>query len=79
MVLFPYFKREKNNLSDPHGVLAQSVPSTSIATANSEVRSVIESQNNKKRGRYAMYTPEQTSMIGKRATEHHVYKGCGLD
>ena len=72
MALFQYFKREKNNLPDPHGPLAQSVPSI----ANSEVRSVIESQNNKKRGQYAKYTPEQKSMIGKRATVHVVYAIC---
>ena len=52
--------------------LAQSVPSI----ANSEVRSVIESQNNKKRGQYAKYTPEQKSMIGKRAAVHVVYAIC---
>ena len=74
--LFRYFKREKNNLPYPHGPLAQSVPSTSIAAANSEVRSVIESQNNKKRGQYAKYTPEQKSMIGKRAAVHVVYAIC---
>ena len=70
MALFRYFKREKNNLPNPH--LAQSVPSTSIAAANSEVCSVIESQNNKKRGQYAKYTPEQKTMIRKRAAEHGV-------
>ena len=37
MALFRYFKREKGNLPDPHGPLARSVPSTSIAAANSEV------------------------------------------
>ena len=31
---FEYFKREKNNLPDPHGPLTQSVPSTSIVAAN---------------------------------------------
>ena len=31
MALFRYFKREKGNLPDPHGPLARSVPSTSIA------------------------------------------------
>ena len=72
MALFRYFKREKNNLPDPYGPLAQSVPSTSIAAANSEVLSVIESKNNKKRGQYAKYTPEQKSMIRKRAAEHGV-------
>ena len=36
--VWPYFNTsigKKNNLSDPHGPLAQSVPSTSIAAANS--------------------------------------------
>ena len=70
MALFRYFK---NNLPDPHGPSAQSVPSTSIAAANSEVRSVIESENNKKRGQYAKYTPEQKAMIGKRAVEHGAF------
>ena len=65
-------KREKNNLLDPHGPLAQSVPSTSIAAANLEVYSVVESQKNKKRGQYAKYTPEQKSMIGKSSAEHVV-------
>ena len=32
MALFRYFKREKGNLPDPHGPLARSVPSTSIAS-----------------------------------------------
>ena len=74
MALFQYFKREKNNLPNPHGPLSQSVPSTSIAAANSEVRSVIV-RNNKKRGQYPKYTPEQKSMIGKRAPEH-LYTMC---
>ena len=72
---FEYFKREKNNLPDLRGPLAQSVRSTLIAAANSEVHSVIESQNNKKRGQYPKYTPEQKSMIGKRAPEH-LYTMC---
>ena len=72
MALFRYFKKEKDNLPDSHGSLAQSVPSTSIAAANSEVRSVIVSHNSKKRGHYEKYTPEQKAMIGKRAAEHGV-------
>ena len=42
MALFRYFKREKGNLPDPHGPLARSVPSTSIAAANSEVSTAID-------------------------------------
>ena len=59
-------------MPDPHGPLAQSVPSTVIAAANSEVRSTIEAKNSKKRGQYGKYTPEQKAMVGKRAAEHGV-------
>ena len=54
MALFRYFKREKGNLPDPHGPLARSVPSTSIAAANSEVSTAIDtaSRNSGKRGYY---------------------------
>jgi len=74
MALFRYFKKE-SNLPDPHGPLAQSVPSTSIDAANLDLRAVIDtmsSHNSKKRGRYEKYTPEQKAMIGKRAAEHGV-------
>ena len=52
MALFCYFKKKgkSEKLPDPHGPLAQSVPSTAIAAANSEVRSTIESKNSKKKG-----------------------------
>ena len=75
MALFRYFKKEKGNSPNPHGPLAQSVPSTSIAAANSEVGTVIDtmsSHNSKKRGSYDKYTPEQKAMIRKRAAEHGV-------
>ena len=72
MALFRYFKKENTKLPDPHGPLAQSVPSTSIEAVNSEVRSVIESHNNKKRGQYGKYTQQQKAMIGQRAAEHGV-------
>ena len=64
MALFLYFKKEKDYLPDPHDPLAQAVPSTSIAAANSVVHSVIyiTSQNSKKRGHliwevHYLYTP----------------------
>ena len=74
MALFRYFKREKGNLPDPHGPLARSVPSTSIAAANSEVSTAIDtaSRNSGKRGHYEKYTPQQKAMIGKTAAEHGV-------
>ena len=75
MALLKYFKREtseNNGLPDPSGPLTKSVPSTSIAAANLNVRSIIESQNRQKRGNYGKFTPEQKAMIGKRAAEHGV-------
>ena len=75
MALLKYFKREtseNNGLPDPSGPLTKSVPSTSIAAANLNVRSIIESQNKQKRGNYGKFTPEQKAMIGKRAAEHGV-------
>ena len=66
---FRYFKREKGNLPDPHGPLARSVPSASIAAANSEVSTAIDSG---KGGHYEKYTPQQKAMIGKTAAEHGV-------
>ena len=89
MALFRYFKREKGNLPDPHGPLARSVPSTSIAAANSEVSTAIDtaSRNSGKRGHYEKYTPQQKAMIGKTAAEHasvripraRAQNGCGFN
>ena len=52
MALFRYFKREKGNLPDPHGPLARSVPSTSIAVANSEVSTAIDTAS-RNSGKYS--------------------------
>ena len=68
MVLFRYFKRQNTELPDPHGPLAQSIPSSAIVAANSKVISVIESgpsarlhahTSKRKRGQYGKYSPEQ--------------------
>ena len=75
MALFRYFdKAKKDNLPDPRGPLVRTVPSSSIAAANSEVRAVLESlpSGGKKRGPYANYTAEQKALIEKRAAEHGV-------
>ena len=52
MALFRYFKKKRKSekLPDPHGPLAQSVPSTAIAAVNSDVRSTIESKKQQKEG-----------------------------
>ena len=70
MALYLYFNK-KENLPNPNGPLVQAVPSSSIEAANTNVRSVIESDPpRQKRGQYGKYTPEQKAMIGKRAAEH---------
>ena len=69
----PYFGISRGKRTT-YRILAQCVPSTSIAAANSDVRSAIDraSQSSKTRGCYEKYTPEQKAMIGKRAAEHGV-------
>ena len=70
-VIWPYLN---SNLPDPHGPLALSVLSTSIAAVNSEMSTAIDtaSRNSGKRGHYKKYTPQQKAMIGKTAAEHGV-------
>ena len=61
-------------MPDPHGPLARSVPLTSIAVANLEVSTAIDTalRNSGKGGHYEKYTPQQKAMIGKTAAEHGV-------
>ena len=75
MSLFRYFKKEKGSpqLPNPYGSLAKVIPSSSIAAANVEVRSVITATtNSRKRAPYGKYTPEQKAVIGKSASENGV-------
>ena len=67
MALHRYFKTK---LPDPRGPLSKVVPSTSIASANGEVRRVL--QQTQKRGTYAKLTADKKAEIGKRAAEHGV-------
>ena len=62
MALFRYFKRKGNS---------EKLPVNIIKSSNSEGHYAIAS-NNKKRGQYGKYTPEQKAMIGKTAAEHGV-------
>ena len=58
---------------DPRGPLAKQVPSTSIVSANEEVKDVLaQGTEPTKRGAYAKFTPAQKAEIGKRAAEHGV-------
>ena len=72
MVLYRYFKRHSDNkLPDPRGPLSIKIPSTSIASANVEVRDVV-GQESASRGPYVKITAEQRAVIGKRAAEHGI-------
>ena len=68
MALYRYFKQHSDDqLPDPQGPLSIEVPSTSIVSANEEVRHVV-SKEPAKRGPYANFTAE----IGKRAVEYRI-------
>ena len=72
MALCRYFKRHSDDkLPDPRGLLSIKIPSTSIASANVEVKRVV-SQEPVSRGPYTKFTAEQRAVIGKRAAEHGV-------
>ena len=85
MALYCYFKRHSDDkLPDPRGLLSIKIPSTSITSANVEVRHVVN-QEPASRGPYAKFTAEpqivsftilslaeQRAVIGKRAAEHGV-------
>ena len=69
--ILKYFKLVKpaaDHLPDPEGTLSSKFPSSAIATANSEIRSVMATSNS--RGPYLHLTPAQKFQIGKRASEH---------
>ena len=60
-------------LPDPQGPLAKQVPSTSIRSANKEVKDVVaQGMEPTKRGAYTKFTPAQKAEIGKQAAEHGV-------
>ena len=64
-------------LPDPLGPLSRAVPLSSIASANAEVRGVLEIEEQTtigegKRGPYTKVTAKLKAQIGKRAAEHRV-------
>ena len=72
MALYRYFKQHSNDkLPDPQGPLSIEVPSTSVVSANEEVRRVV-SKEPAKRGPYTKFTAEQTAEIGKRAADYGI-------
>ncbi len=79
MALFRYFATSADTvLPDPRGPLTRQIPSTAIASANGEVRQLLQAQqaaepvSATKRGSYVKFTPEQKAEVGKRAAEHGV-------
>ena len=74
MALYRYFKVHSADsiLPDPRGPLSKKVPSTAIASANEEVKSVVQQPAKRARGPYTKFTAEQRATIGKRAAEHGV-------
>ena len=70
MALHRYFKTTDTKLLDPRGPLSKVVPSTSITSANGEMRHVL--QQTPKRGTYAKLTADKKAEIRKRAAEHGV-------
>ena len=61
------------SLPSPLGSLSLSVPTAAIASANAEVRHVMEAAQRKQRkGPYNIYTPEQRAIIGKHPVENGV-------
>ena len=79
--LHKYFKREAKgeeepSLPDPEGELSGKVPSSSILSANKEVRAVLNASKPRKRlrGSYDSFTPEEKAKIAKKAIENGVTK-----
>ena len=73
MALYRYFcsANDDRKLPDPRGPLSKTIPSSAIASANSEIKALTQSED-RKRGQYAKLTPELRFEVGKRATEHGV-------
>ena len=72
MALYKYFKKE-SILPNPNGSLSESMPSSSIAQANLEVKPILSgkasAQEKKPRGAYIVFTEEEKAMVAKRAAE----------
>ena len=93
MVLYKYFHpQEQNNclLPKPDGPLSAVMPSSSILTANKEVKTILDCSNDckKKRGNYEHFSITDKGKIAKYAAENgvtaairqlsHNFPGCLL-
>ena len=77
MSLLQYFscvsKPDGVSLPSPLGSLSLSIPTAAVASANAEVRHVMEAAGtNQRKGPYNTYTAEQRAIIGKHALENGV-------
>ena len=77
MFLLQYFscvsKPGGVSLPSPLSSLSLSIPTTAIASANAEVKHVMEAVGrNRRKGPYNTYTTEQKAIIGKYAIENGV-------
>ena len=74
--------RSTAKLPDPRGPLSMTVPSSSIESANAEVKRVIETEESadrQKRGHYEKFSPELRFQIGKRPSaklDRKIFKDC---
>ena len=70
-----YLKEYPSNdhLPNPKGSLSTSIPSSAIASANKQVRAVLEKSN--KRGKYNKYSDKERAKIGKFSAENGT-KAC---
>ena len=68
MTLLKYFKKTAT-LPDPKGPISSQVPPSSIASANKEVKHLLERSTGKARSNYSTYTDEEKVKIARRAVE----------
>jgi hypothetical protein len=77
MALLKYFKRKDSVLPSPSGPLSEQMPSSSIASANNEVKDLVFAGievKKVKRGPYIKYSDEERFKVGKYASEMGVTK-----
>ena len=58
MALLQYFKKS-SLLPNPNGPLSERMPSSSIASANKEVKNLLDGDKKPTRGQYAKYSDEE--------------------
>jgi hypothetical protein len=67
-------EQRNSPLPDPDGQLSSKVPSSSIISANNEVKMALSTSAKHKRGTYDRFTPEEKAIIARRGIENGVTK-----